>query len=110
MNVTGSAKDSATGHWGAWGWNGFSRPGTLESRTPSCSGTSTRPSRAYHQALELIPEDAVSDRAVTHNQLGNAYSHAGDIDRALPHYREAIRYFELAGGVYDAARTRTTSR
>ena len=67
------------------------------------------PQRGPHaaiKALELIPEDAVNDRAVTHNQLGMVYQHAGDIDRALPHYREAIRDEELQGDTYGAAQTR----
>ena len=60
----------------------------------------------YHQALDLLPDNAVNDLAVTHNQLGAIYRNAGDIDRALPHYREAIRYFEGAGDLYHAAGTR----
>jgi tetratricopeptide (TPR) repeat protein len=60
----------------------------------------------YLQALDLTPPDAVDDLAVAHNQLGNIYRSAGDLDRALPHYREAIRYFEAAGDLYHAAVTR----
>ena len=57
----------------------------------------------YLQALDLLPPNAVDDLAVTHNQLGIIYYEAGDLDRALPHYREAIRYFEEAGAIYNAA-------
>lgn len=60
----------------------------------------------YHQALELLPPNAVDDLAVAHNQLGNIYNDAGDLDRALTHYREAVRYFEAAGDVYHAATVR----
>ena len=61
----------------------------------------------YHQALDLLPPNAVDDLAVTHNALGVIYDGAvGDLDRALPHYREAIRYFEAAGDLYQAAGTR----
>jgi len=60
----------------------------------------------YHQALDLLPPNAVNDLAVAHNQLGNIYRDAGDLDRALSHYREAIRYNEGAGNLYEAARTR----
>ena len=60
----------------------------------------------YHQALDLLPPNAVDDLAVTHNQLGIIYDDAGDLDRALPHYREAIRYSRNAGNLYGAARTR----
>ena len=61
---------------------------------------------ACQEALKLIPEDAVDDRAVAHHQLGVIYRNAGDIDRALPHYRESIRYNELQGNTYNAAKTR----
>jgi len=59
-----------------------------------------------HQALDLLPADAVDDLAMTHNQLGNIYNSAGDLDRALPHYSESIRYWEVVGNLYNAARTR----
>jgi tetratricopeptide (TPR) repeat protein len=54
----------------------------------------------YHQALELLPDTAVNDLAVTHNALGAIYDSAGDIDRALPHYRQSIRLLESAGDIY----------
>ena len=60
----------------------------------------------YHQALKFDPPDHVEDLAIDHNQLGNIYQDAGDLDRALPHYREAIRYFEVAGALYNAATAR----
>jgi tetratricopeptide (TPR) repeat protein len=44
--------------------------------------------------------------AVAHNQLGIIYDDAGDLDRALQHYRECIRYDEAAGNLYGAAQTR----
>ena len=56
----------------------------------------------YQQALDLLPPDAVDDLAVTHNQLGNIYNDAGDLERALHHYNEGIRYFETAGDFYHA--------
>jgi tetratricopeptide (TPR) repeat protein len=61
---------------------------------------------AYLEALKLIPEDAVNDRAVTHSQLGVVWLDAGDIDHALSHYREAIRFREQSGDTYGAAKTR----
>lgn len=63
-------------------------------------------SQFYLQALNMLPSDAVNDLAITHNQVGNIYSGAGDLDRALPHYRESIRYKESAGDFYGAAITR----
>jgi len=60
----------------------------------------------YHQALGLIPSSAVGDLAVVHHQLGIIYRSAGDLDQALPHYRESIRYEERQGNLYGAAQTR----
>jgi tetratricopeptide (TPR) repeat protein len=60
----------------------------------------------YRQALDLLPPNAVNDLAVTHNQLGLIYGDAGDLDRALSHYRESIRYEEMQGNLYGAAQTR----
>jgi tetratricopeptide (TPR) repeat protein len=60
----------------------------------------------YHQALDLTPPNAVDSLAVKHNQLGNIYCDAGDLDRALPHYREAIRYDEAGGNLYEAGKHR----
>src|SRR5262249_14682845 len=62
--------------------------------------------RLYHEALELLPMDAVDDLAVAHNNLGEVYRSAGDLDRALPHYQKAIRYDEAQGNLFEAARTR----
>jgi tetratricopeptide (TPR) repeat protein len=61
---------------------------------------------AYHQALELTPADALDDLAVTHNQLGLVYDHGGQLDVALRHWQESIRYKEAAGNRYGAAVTR----
>jgi tetratricopeptide (TPR) repeat protein len=60
----------------------------------------------YNKALEMIPSNAVNDLAVAHNQLGLIYYNAGDLDRALSHYRDSIRYKEVAGNLYGAAGTR----
>ncbi len=62
--------------------------------------------RLHHQSIELLPSSAVDDLAVAHNSLGNLYSEGDDLDHALPHYRESIRYEEAAGNVYAAAQTR----
>ncbi|HEX3126093.1 MAG TPA: tetratricopeptide repeat protein, partial [Thermoanaerobaculia bacterium] len=60
----------------------------------------------YHEALELFPADAVNDLAVTHNALGVIYRSAGDLDRAVQHYREAVRRLEQGGDIFHAAQTR----
>lgn len=59
-----------------------------------------------NQALALIPPDAVNELAVFHNQLGNIYDSAGQLDRALPHYDKSIRYKEMSGSQYGAGQTR----
>lgn len=60
----------------------------------------------YHKTLKMLPKDAVDDMAVVHNQLGMIYSNAGEVDRALEHYREAIRYREMQGNLYGAGQIR----
>ena len=62
--------------------------------------------RRCQEALDLLPADAVNDLAVTHNQLGGMYGDAGDLDRSVQHFREAIRYDEAQGNLYGAAQTR----
>lgn len=60
----------------------------------------------YHQALDLLPPNAVDDLAVAHSMLGSIYGDAGDLDRAMMHYREAIRYDELGGNLYESGKHR----
>lgn len=61
---------------------------------------------AYRKVLNVIPPDAVDDLAVAHNQLGMVYERAGDLDRALPHFRKSIQYQEMQGNLYNAAGVR----
>lgn len=63
--------------------------------------------RFYHEALDLLPPDAVDDLAVAHNQLGNIYGEAGELDRAVAHWHDAIRHREKQGNLYEAARARS---
>lgn len=60
----------------------------------------------YFQALDLLPTNAVDDLADVQYKIGGIYAEAGDLDRALPHYRDAIRFCEVAGAIYNAAITR----
>lgn len=62
--------------------------------------------RLYHEDLDCLPTDAVSHRAVAHGQLGNTYGDLGETDRALFHYREAIRFEEMAADRFGAASQR----
>jgi tetratricopeptide (TPR) repeat protein len=61
---------------------------------------------AYHQALDELPPDTVTDRAVAHNELGLIYDNAGQADTALHHYQQSIKYKEEAGNRYGAGGTR----
>ncbi|HUU95751.1 MAG TPA: CHAT domain-containing protein [Phycisphaerae bacterium] len=61
---------------------------------------------SYQQALQMAPADAPGDLAVAHNALGSVFYLAADLDRALPHYREAIRYQEIQRNLYGAGGTR----
>lgn len=54
----------------------------------------------YELALKFDAPNAYDDLAVDHNQLGNIYKDVGNLDLALPHYREAIRYTEATGNFY----------
>ena len=58
------------------------------------------------EALKMTPPDAVGQLAVAHNQMGVIYFEAGDLDRALHHYREAIRLQEVQGNLHGTAETR----
>ena len=62
--------------------------------------------RLYHEALDLLPTDAVDELAVAHHQLGTTYAAAGDLDRAVQHFRESIQFEEMQGNLYGAAQTR----
>jgi len=60
----------------------------------------------FRKDLGLLPQNAVRDLAVVHGQLGYIYGAVGDPNRALSHYREALRYREMEGNLYGAALTR----
>ncbi len=62
--------------------------------------------RLCSQALEHIPPDAVGPLAGIHHGLGQVYLNAGDIDRAMAHFRDAIRYEEKQDNVSGASVTR----
>jgi tetratricopeptide (TPR) repeat protein len=61
--------------------------------------------QGYRHKLDILPAGAISEFAMVHHQLGNTYDDAGDFDRALPHWRDSIRYEEAAGNTYGAAQT-----
>ena len=63
----------------------------------------------YEQALEMFPKTAVTDRGIAHHQLGVNYRVAGNVERALYHYRQDIRYCEEAGDTYGAGHGRRSA-
>lgn len=60
----------------------------------------------YKKALEMFPTHAATEQAITHNQLGLIYTDSGQVDIALRHYRESIRYYEAMRDRFEAGRTR----
>jgi len=71
-----------------------------------CNRHLIKSAQLYEQALEMTPASAVTERGITHNQLGNIYALAGDINRSLHHYQQDIRYCEQANDVFGAGQTR----
>jgi tetratricopeptide (TPR) repeat protein len=60
----------------------------------------------YHEALENLPKNAVDILATTNNQIGVTYAELGDVNQALSHWRESIRYKEESDNHYGAGTTR----
>ncbi len=63
--------------------------------------------RMYYQAaLEYDPPEDHAKLAEHHEELGHISQAVGDSERALPHYREAIRYHDLGGDQRAASQAR----
>jgi tetratricopeptide (TPR) repeat protein len=62
--------------------------------------------RYYEEALELFPPSAIIELGSTQNMLGYIFGEAGDLNRALQHYQQSIRYREQAGDVFGSGLTR----
>jgi hypothetical protein len=58
------------------------------------------------QALEIMPPFDRAALAVTHSQLGIVYRSAGEIDSALRHYQECVRYRDEIGDTHGAGEAR----
>lgn len=58
------------------------------------------------RAAQLLPPDAVSGLSVTYQKLGGIYYDAGDTERTVRYYQEAIRYAEMVSDHYVAAASR----
>jgi len=91
------------GQLGCVAWERFKEARQEGAPEERLLGHLNQAARLYHQALDLLPPDAVNDLAMTYLQLGNIYGDAGDLKRSLHHYREAMRYFEAADDHYHAA-------
>jgi hypothetical protein len=71
-----------------------------------CLGHLSQAEQYYRQALEMFPANAVRQLGTAHNQLGLVYAAAGQIDTALRHYRESIRYREAMQDRFGAGQSR----
>lgn len=71
-----------------------------------CIGHIREAAQHYQQALSMTPASAVQELAVTHHMLGNIYDDAGQLDLALDHYRESVRYEERQENRFGAGQTR----
>ena len=71
-----------------------------------CLGHLSQAEQYYRQALDMFPANAIRELATTHYQLGLVYAAAGQIDTALRHYRESIRYCEAMQDRFGAGQSR----
>jgi tetratricopeptide (TPR) repeat protein len=62
--------------------------------------------RLYQEALQILPQTAIGDRALSLDGLGVVYSSVGELDGALQYWQESIRYNEQAGDIFEAGLTR----
>ena len=60
----------------------------------------------YLQALEVCPEDALTDVAPIHNQLGNLYAEVRQLENARKHFEQAAKLKERIGNHLSAGLTR----
>jgi tetratricopeptide (TPR) repeat protein len=71
-----------------------------------CLGHHSNAERYYKRALEMFPANAVQGLAATRSLLGTIYAEVAQIDTALRHYRESIRYHEVMQDRFGAGQTR----
>jgi tetratricopeptide (TPR) repeat protein len=71
-----------------------------------CIGHLSKAEKYCRQALEMYPTHAVRELGTTHYQLGILYANGGQIDAALRHYRESIRYCDVMQDRFAAGETR----
>ncbi|HIJ73515.1 MAG TPA: CHAT domain-containing protein [Candidatus Hydrogenedentes bacterium] len=103
----GRSRAQCLGELGRVAFERFRQAATAGKSKPEQNEHLSDARRLSHQALDLFPENAVEGLAVTHNALGNVYGQLGDLDRALDHFREAIRYREIQRDLLYAGRVRS---
>jgi tetratricopeptide (TPR) repeat protein len=74
-----------------------------------CLGHFSRAEQHYLRALEITPPNAVRYLATNHHQLGLLYADVGQIDLALRHCRESIRYKEAMQDSFGAGQSRESA-
>ena len=94
------------GQLGYVAWERFTEARSAHAQEETLLGHINSALSYYHQALDMLPSNAVKDLAVVHNQLGGIYGDAEEFDKALEHFRECIRYQERQGNIYGAGQTR----
>lgn len=109
LELCGDDRHARGGSMRELGWVAYERfheaarePGGLDRARPHLAAAAT----AFHEALELLPENAATDRARVHNQLGNLYDDIGDVPASLAHYQKALAYGERADDRYFAGLVR----
>jgi tetratricopeptide (TPR) repeat protein len=96
------ARAQCLGQLGSVAYRRFLDPGEAAQRLRHLS----QAQQYYEKALEMFPANAVRELATAHSLLGNIYGDAGQIDTALRHYRESIRYSEAMQDRFGAGQAR----
>ena len=108
LTATGDRMGQARclGQLGCVAWERFRDAREASRPVGECFGHLKKAEEHYRQALGMFPASAVRELGTTHNQLGNIYDDAGQIDAALHHYRESIRYYGAMQDRFRAGQTR----
>lgn len=87
-------------------WERFRNARTAERPESELIRHLTDARRYYEQAIEHADPKDYRSLAAHHLQYAHVSYSLGDIDRAVPHYRESIRHDQARGASQGAARTR----
>jgi tetratricopeptide (TPR) repeat protein len=102
----GLSRGRNVGQLGSVAYDRFEDARTAGRPTEELARHIAEAARLYERALAMMPASAVIDRGTIHNELGNIYDDAGDIDRALHNYQQCIQYAEKAGDILRAGERR----